>query len=114
MFSRGIDKYPDNFNAKMVSKYGLDLCRGLKAFAESDFSESYRLLRSVRFDWLQNMAGSRAQVDILNQVLIQSAIKSGNRNAAKNLLKERMTSCAFVSDEDLLNERLQAKIKAMM
>jgi len=64
------------------------------------------------------MSGSRAQVDVLNQVLIQSAIKSGNRIAAKNLLKERIANCNLAGnpedETDLLNQRLQAKIQSMM
>lgn len=65
------------------------------------------------------MQGSRAQVDVLNQVLIQSAIKSDNRIAAKHLLKERIANCGFKSADtedgtDLLNQRLEAKIQSMM
>ena len=122
-FTRETDKYPDNYNAKMMSKYGLDLCRGLQAFALADFESAYQILRPLRFDWLQSMSGSRAQVDILNQVLIQCAIKAGFRTDAKNLLKERWAYCAIglkatSGDEengvDLLNQRLNAKIQAMM
>ena len=119
-FSREVDdKYPDNWNGKNVSKFGFQLCQGLKAFAESDYDEAFKLMRPIRFDWLQSMSGSRAQVDVLNQVLIQSAIKSGNRLAAKTLLKERLANCNNLTGDheegnDLLNQRLDAKIQSMM
>ena len=80
----------------------------------------FKMIDCKRFDWLQLMQGSRAQVDVLNQVLIQSAIKSDNRIAAKHLLKERIANCGLKSadtDEDgteLLNQRLDAKIQSMM
>ena len=114
------DKYPDNWNGKNMTKYGFQLCQGLKAFAEADYEKAFRILKPIRFDWLQLMQGSRAQVDVLNQVLIQSAIKSDNRIAAKHLLKERVANCGLKSadtDEDgteLLNQRLDAKIQSMM
>jgi hypothetical protein len=65
------------------------------------------------------MSGSRAQTDVLNQVLIQSAIKSDNTIGAKQLLKERMANCHLSGDledpgTDLLNQRLQAKIQSIM
>ena len=65
------------------------------------------------------MSGSRAQTDVLNQVLIQSAIKSGNIIGAKQLLKERMANCHLSGDPedpgtDLLNQRLEAKLQSIM
>ena len=84
------------------------------------YEKAFRILKPIRFDWLQLMQGSRAQVDVLNQVLIQSAIKSDNRIAAKHLLKERIANCGLKSadtDEEgteLLNQRLDAKIQSMM
>ena len=112
------DEYPDNWNGKNMKKYGFQLCLGLKEFAESDYEEAFRLLKPIRFDWQQLMSGSRAQTDLLNQVLIQSAIKSGNIIGAKKLLKERMANCHLVGNPedgtDLLNQRLEAKIQSMM
>lgn len=114
-FSRQSDKYPDNFNLKNVSKYGYKLCQGLKAFAQCSYEEAYQLLKPLRHDWLQCMSGSRAQVDILNQVLIQAAIQSGNRLAAKKFIQERLAGCPFSNTEDnLLTQRLNAKIAAMI
>ena len=112
------DEYPDNWNGKNMKKYGFQLCLGLKEFAESDYEEAFRLLKPIRFDWQQLMSGSRAQTDLLNQVLIQSAIKSGNIIGAKQLLKERMANCHLMGNPedgtDLLNQRLEAKIQSMM
>ena len=75
-------------------------------------------MRPIRFDWLQLMQGSRAQVDVLNQVLIQAAIKSGNRTAARQLLNERLANCHLIGTPEegvsLLNQRLDAKIQSMM
>ena len=112
------DKYPDNWNGKTVTKFGFQLCQGLKAFAESDYEEAFRLMLPIRFDWLQLMPGSHAQIDLLNQVLIQSAIKSSKKNAAKALLKERMASCNLVGNPEdalsFLNGRLDAKIQSII
>ena len=33
------DKYPDNWNGKNMTKYGFQLCQGLKAFAEADYEK---------------------------------------------------------------------------
>ena len=64
------------------------------------------------------MSGSRAQADVLNQVLIQSAIKSGNIIGAKQLLKERMANCHLSGNPedgtDFLNQRLEAKLQSIM
>ena len=64
------------------------------------------------------MSGSRAQTDVLNQVLIQSAIKSGNIIGSKQLLKERMANCHLSGNPedgtDLLNQRLEAKLQSIM
>ena len=75
----------------------------------------------IRSDWQQDMQGSRAQVDILNQVLIESAIKAGNRALAKQLLRERLAMCPVNADdnvtdseEGLLHHRMTAKIQAMV
>ena len=89
--------------------------RGLKAYAEKEFDEHYNLLRLIRKDWNQSLSGSRAQVDILNQVLVQAAIKSGNRHGAKQLLKERWSTCGVQDSENpSFNSRLQQKIQAMI
>lgn len=116
-FSRQSEKYPDNFNLKNVSKYGYKLCQGLKAFAQSSYEEAYQLLKPLRHDWLQCMSGSRAQVDVLNQVLIQAAIQSGNRVAARKLIQERLAGSPFSntnSEENLLTQRLNTKIASMI
>lgn len=75
------------------------------------------LLRPIRFDWQQTMAGSRAQTDILNQVLIQSAIRSGNKSAAQKLLDERVAySPLFGTPQGMpnWNSRVSAKIQTLI
>ena len=115
-FSRISERdYPEIYNGKLLNRFGLQLCQGLKAFAEKDYDEAYALLRPIRNDWNQSLSGSRAQVDVLNQVLIQAAIKSGNRHGAKQLLKERWSTCGVQESENpSLNSRLQQKIQAMI
>ena len=110
-FSRISDRdYPEILNGKLLNRFGLQLCQGLKAFAEKEFDEAYALLRPIRNDWNQSLSGSRAQVDILNQVLVQAAIKSGNRHGAKQLLKERWSTCGVQDSENIsFNSRLQQK-----
>ena len=115
-FSRTAERdYPENYEGKMLNKFGLQLCQGLKAFAEQDYDTALNLLRPIRTDWNQSLSGSRAQIDVLNQVLIHSAIKSGNKTCAKQLLKERWATCGVQnSDEPSTNLRLHEKIQAMI
>ena len=42
------NEYPDNWNGKNMRKYGFKLCQGLKAFAESDYEEAFKLLKPIR------------------------------------------------------------------
>ena len=42
------DEYPENWNGKNMRKYGFKLCQGLKAFAESDYEEAFKLLKPIR------------------------------------------------------------------
>ena len=88
--------------------------QGLKAYAEKEFDEHYNLLRLIRKDWNQSLSGSRAQVDILNQVLVQAGIKSGNRHGAKQLL-ERLSTCGVQDSENpSFHSRLQQKIQTFL
>ena len=82
-FSQKRHDYPKNWNCQNVADWGLTLSQGLKAFAESDYETALKLIRSVRFDYQTRIAGSRAQCDIINQVMIQSAIRSGDRRIGK-------------------------------
>ena len=42
------NEHPDNWNGKNMRKYGFQLCQGLKAFAESDYDEAFKLLKPIR------------------------------------------------------------------
>ena len=42
------DEHPHNWNGKNMRKYGFKLCQGLKAFAESDYEEAFKLLKPIR------------------------------------------------------------------
>jgi hypothetical protein len=116
-FAREFDKYSDGWNAQVSAKIGVALCRGLVAFAESDYDEALRLMRPIRHDWNSLLGGSHAQKDILNQVLVHSAIKAGNRQVAKQLLQERLAFSAGSrqeNEESCMNDRIMASIQAMI
>ena len=116
-FSKEDQKYPDCLNLKDTADWGITLCQGLKAFAETDYETALNLIKSVRFDYQTKMLGSRAQGDIFNQVLIQSAIKSGNHIIAKQLLEERWSHCGgrgSILPNSCLNQRLETQIETLM
>jgi len=117
-FSQKRHDYPKNWNCQNVADWGLTLSQGLKAFAESDYETALKLIRSVRFDYQTRIAGSRAQCDIINQVMIQSAIRSGDRRIAQLLLEERWAHCGNGSmlpeTDSCLNQRLENEIIGMI
>lgn len=116
-FAEDCDKtYPENSQGQILRSYGLDLFYGLKAFAEENYEDAFRILKPQRHEWMKSLTGSRAQLDILNQVLITCAVRAKNKAWATQLLNERLSTCGFISDdkEASLNQRLQIKIQAMM
>lgn len=115
-FAEVSDKeYPENSQGLILRDYGLDLFDGLKAFGEENYEDAFRILRPQRHEWVKSMTGSRAQLDILNLVLITSAMKAGKKAAATQLLNERLSTCGLVNDQEpSLNQRLQLKIQAML
>ena len=118
-FSEERNKHPECWNLRNTEDWGVFLCHGLKAFAECDYETALNMIKPIRFDYQTRMAGSRAQMDVFNQVLIQSAIRSGDRKTAKQLLQERWAHCSldsYASDtgEPNLNRRLEAKLQSLM
>ena len=117
-FTEDCDKaYPENSQGQILRGYGLDLFHGLKAFAEENYEDAFRILKPQRHEWMKSLTGSRAQLDILNQVLITCAVRAKNKAWATQLLNERLSTCGLISDnneEPSLNQRLQIKIQAMI
>lgn len=112
-FSREASKYPDSWSSHVNGKVGVPLARGLVAFGEANYSEAVEHLHPIRHDWMTYLGGSHAQKDILNQVLIQAAIRAGMTRTAKQLLQERLAFSAGHSAEESessLNQRLIQKV----
>ncbi len=78
-------------SASIVREVGLPVAEAFVAFGEADYGRAAELLASVR-DRAHRFGGSHAQRDILARTLIESAIRSGNRDFARTLICERRQS----------------------
>ncbi|MEM9332688.1 MAG: tetratricopeptide repeat protein [Pseudomonadota bacterium] len=67
---------------------GVLAAQGLEAFRDNDFALAFECLAKAR-PKLQDIGGSHAQRDIFERLAIESAMRAGLPNQAKNLLQER-------------------------
>lgn len=79
----------DGHGARMMRRFALPLVKGAAAFGAGDFSAAQETLAAVRSS-LGEIGGSHAQRDVFEQMLIESALRAGNRGAASGLLHERL------------------------
>ncbi len=70
---------------------GAPVTAAIRAFRARRFSEATRLMLTAR-PLLQSIGGSHAQRDIFEQLLIESAIRSGDIALATRLLEQRLVS----------------------
>jgi tetratricopeptide (TPR) repeat protein len=68
---------------------GLPLLRGMLAYAREDHAEAARILWEAR-DVIQRFGGSHAQRDLLEQTLMDAAIRAGEKELATHLLGDRL------------------------
>ncbi|HEY6134014.1 MAG TPA: tetratricopeptide repeat protein [Rubrivivax sp.] len=71
------------------SAVGLPLLRGLVAYGHRRFDTAVEQLSAVR-DSCQRLGGSHAQRDVIDQTLIDAAIRAGRPRLARHLLNERL------------------------
>ncbi|XP_014780199.1 tetratricopeptide repeat protein 38 [Octopus bimaculoides] len=78
---------------KIVKEVGKAVCEALVAYKEGDYADVVELLMPIQFQ-LREVGGSNAQRDVLNLLLIVSAMKSPrehHQKLARYLLNERKT-----------------------
>lgn len=73
----------------MACEVGAPLLRGLLAYGEGRFDEATETLSVLRGRWF-GLGGSHAQRDLLEQTLLDAAIRGGQRRLARHLLNERL------------------------
>jgi hypothetical protein len=73
----------------MTREVGLPVCRAFQAFIRRHYDEAIELLLPVR-TIAHRFGGSHAQRDILNQTLIEAAIRAGRHRLAQHLVNERV------------------------
>jgi len=75
-------------NAGFTAEVGAPLAQGLLAFVEGDYRRAAGLLRRVR-PLAQRFGGSHAQRDLIDQTLIEAALRGGDHALARALTAER-------------------------
>jgi hypothetical protein len=89
----------------MARDIGVPACEGVIAFAEQRYDDAVDAIYPIR-SIANRFGGSNAQRDILNQTLIESAIRGGQTGLSKNLLNERAVHKPFSP----LTQRFRAKL----
>lgn len=74
--------------ARVHAAVGRAVCEGVVAWRGKDYTRAAELLAPVRKD-LWKLGGSHAQRDLFNLVLLDSALKTGNKALTKTVLAER-------------------------
>ncbi|OAN73264.1 hypothetical protein A8B83_00430 [Rhodobacteraceae bacterium EhC02] len=72
----------------IIANPGLQIAKGLHAFASGEYSSAWLHLNVGRAD-LQSIGGSHAQRDIFERITIEAALRGGYLQAAENLLRDR-------------------------
>lgn len=75
-------------NSMFTREVGHPVARAIRAFGESDYAETVRLLRRVR-RVAHKFGGSHAQRDLLDLTLIEAAFRDGQQSLASALIAER-------------------------
>ncbi|XP_053318757.1 tetratricopeptide repeat protein 38 [Spea bombifrons] len=101
----------DNHQHALIDHLGLPLCQALIEFDGGNYDKAVELMYPIRYQ-IPDIGGSHAQRDLLNLVLIHSAINSDSRrhrNLARCLLLERDA----LRPNSPMTERLMRKITAV-
>jgi tetratricopeptide (TPR) repeat protein len=75
----------------MAADVGLPLMRGVLAYGRGRYADAVDLLWAAR-DGCHRFGGSHAQRDLVDQTLMDAAIRAGQRQLARHLLNERLST----------------------
>ncbi|HZH07018.1 MAG TPA: tetratricopeptide repeat protein [Lautropia sp.] len=73
----------------MAREVGLSLLRGMLAYAQGQHTEAVDILWNAR-DGIHRFGGSHAQRDLVEQTLLDAAIRAGDKALARHLLGDRL------------------------
>lgn len=76
-------------DGRLARSIGAPVVAAIRAFRAKRFSEAARLLLLAR-PHLSTVGGSHAQRDVFEQILIESAIRSGDLDLSERLLRQRL------------------------
>ncbi len=82
---------PKDYAASVTLSTVIPLCTAIKAFHEGNYTAVLDLLRPLRYR-LDCVGGSHAQRDVFTLLLIEAALRAGERTLALTLLRERITN----------------------
>jgi tetratricopeptide (TPR) repeat protein len=89
----------------------IDLCRGIKAFAEGDNDSAVRILEPLMPE-LARIGGSHAQRELWEDTLIVACLRSGHGQKAKRLISNRLHRRPSARDEAWSREAERQKCPA--
>ncbi|XP_069105797.1 tetratricopeptide repeat protein 38-like [Argopecten irradians] len=98
-------------NRRISEEVGVPLCEGILAYENGDYARAVDLMYPIRYRVI-TIGGSHAQRDVFNQLLIQAALKSPQKDhcrIARSLLTERKA----LKQNAPLTDRLMAKAMAV-
>ena len=78
-------------NVTTTTQIGLPVCRALLAFGRGQYAEAFALLFPLR-RILERCGGSNAQRDVIQQTLVEAAIRAGLWREARALVDERLAA----------------------
>lgn len=79
----------EGYDGALARSLGVPVAMAIRAFRSGQYHEAARLLMDAR-PALTSIGGSHAQRDVFEQLLIESAIRSGNKGLAEMLLNQRL------------------------
>ncbi|RNA44621.1 tetratricopeptide repeat 38 [Brachionus plicatilis] len=101
-------KNTENYIKKINRNIGVNIFDGIKHFELSEYDKVVDCLRPIRYD-IVKIGGSNAQRDLLNQILVHSALLSSNEENKKfglGLINERFG----LKPDSNLTKRIQTRL----
>jgi tetratricopeptide (TPR) repeat protein len=82
---------------RVIAHPGLQVARGLQAFAGGAYGQAWMHLSAGRSDF-QTLGGSHAQRDVFERIFIEAALRAGYMDSAEALIRDRMVKRAGAVD----------------
>lgn len=82
---------------RVIAHPGLQVARGLHAFASGAYGQAWMHLSAGRSDF-QTLGGSHAQRDVFDRIFIEAALRAGYMDSAEALIRDRMDKRAGAVD----------------